>query len=311
MIILPAGTLFTTVEEILYRVRRETGLLHDIKLSNGTALVTCPYHHNGYENKPSCIINLVENNTYQVGSYHCFSCKENGSLAKLVGACYNKNEIWGMKWLLDNYLAAEENRSGLFNVPSRIKPAVNDFTCNLDELRYTHQYMYHRYLTDDIIKKYDVGYKDGFITFPIRDNKGKLLFIAKRSVIEKTFILPKHLDKPIVYEYECYKYFPDSKEVFIVESIFNALTLAKWGKPAITLLGVGSNNQIEALSKLPYRRLILALDNDKAGKVGMTRIKSKIKDKLISQIEIAEENMDINDYGYLNSWGEFEKCLRH
>jgi len=134
------------------------------------------------------------------------------------------------------------------------------------------------------------------VTFPIKDINGKVLFVAKRSVDTKFFALPKDLEKPLCYLYEAKKYFPDSKELYICESLFNALTMVKYGLPAIALLGTGTKEQVEALKGLDYRKYILCLDNDMAGRAGMNKLyKSLYKCKLINYL-IAPVGKDINDF---------------
>lgn len=301
--------LASTVD-ILHRIRRETGLLRDIHVNGDKALITCVSHADGRENKPSCLINLQATAEYKAGDWKCFACNEHGSIAKLVGIAYKQNELWGTKWLLQNYASGAENRNACFHVPSRIKKGAFNPTITeeeLDQYRYIHPYMYERHLTDDIIEKYDIGYKDGYITFPIRDENGKLLFLAKRNVHKKEFILPPKLDKPLCYLYEAQTYF-NTKYIYIVESLLNALTLAKWGQPAIALLGTGTARQIQHLKTLPYRKLILALDNDDAGHLGARKIIYALKDKLTERLLLKDKSKDINDYGGV-TWEDFQNYL--
>ena len=311
MIILGENLLMARVEDILYKIRRETGYISDIKLNGNKALITCPSHKNGRESKPSCLINLSDNGEYKAGDSFCFTCHTFHSLPKLVGICYQQNEAWGMKWLFENFASGEvENRSEFFNIPSRVKSERKTYYEDLEQYRYIHPYMYKRHLTDEIIAKYDIGWDEKLdaITFPIHDVKGNLVFVAKRSVKSKTFYLPTDLDKPLCYLHEVQKYFPETKEIYIVESLFNALTLAKWGKPAIALLGTGTSHQMEELKKLPYRKFIIALDSDMAGNAGAKKIKYALKDRLTERLLLKDKSKDINDYGG-TSWEDFQNYL--
>lgn len=302
--------VFAGVEEILYRLRKETGYLKDIKITGDKALITCPYHSSGNENSPSCIINFNKTDRFEAGDFSCFACKEHGSISKLVGKCFNENEIFGAKWILNIFGGSEiSDRKSLFRVPMRIDKSQNLFCDDdLDSYRFIHPYMYERHLTDDLIETFDIGYDGENITFPIKDDTGNVLFVAKRSVVGKKFDLPKNIDKPLCYLYEVSKYFPDTKEIYVVESLFNALTLWKYGKPTIALLGTGTKDQLQKLNRLPYRTLIIALDNDPAGNLGYLRIKNSIRDKFISKLTINESGKDINDLGD-KTWEEFKKCI--
>lgn len=301
--------VFARVVDILYRVKRETGYLRDIKLNGDKALITCPCHSNGNENSPSCIINFNKTDKFEAGSFHCFSCHETGSLANLIGRCFHENEIWGTKWILENYGGSEiQNRGSMIKVPMRVKTQEVACKDDLDSYRYIHPYMYKRHLTDDIINMFDIGYDGKNITFPIKDVSGKVLFVAKRSVSGKKFYIPPNVEKPLCYLYEAQKHFPNSQEIYVVESLFNALTLYKYGYPAIALLGTGTKEQIEMLEELPYRRIIVALDNDAAGDVGYLKIRDKIRDKFVIRLKLKEHGKDINDFGDL-ALEDFRECI--
>jgi DNA primase len=72
--------------------------------------------------------------------------------------------------------------------------------------------------------------------------------------------------------------------------------MVKYGLPAIALLGTGTKEQVEALKSLDYRKYILCLDNDTAGRAGMNKLyKSLYKYKLINYL-IAPVGKDINDF---------------
>ena len=164
----------------------------------------------------------------------------------------------------------------------------------LQQYRFYHPYMYKRGLTDEIIEKYDIGYDkySDMITFPVRDIKGRCLFLAKRSVKGKMFILPSNKNKPLygVYELDYSK-----NDVYIAESFFNALTLVKWGYNAIALMGTGSNYQYELINKLKFRAIHLCLDGDMAGKHGVIKLMKVIdKGKLVYN-HIMPDGKDIND----------------
>lgn len=313
--------ILTPIETILYDLKRESMLLgynyfKDIKYSGTSILTNCPYHA---DNSPSFGILLSEKKTshgvLQEGSWHCFSCGKAGSLDKLVSFCLgyeNDAGTNGVNWILKHYsVFFIEDRTTIFTEPNReieerkeIKYISEE---ELDTYAYTHPYMYTRGLTNDIINQYDIGV-DNYcilgngkpfvaITFPVRDIDGNCLFVAKRSTKGKIFILSENKDKPIYGIYELTKLFPNTRDVYIVESIFNCLTLISWGIPCICLLGTSSDNQIEELKKLPYRHLYLALDGDNAGKAGIKRLTKGLEnDKIISVVETPTDGTDINDH---------------
>lgn len=134
------------------------------------------------------------------------------------------------------------------------------------------------------------------ITFPVRDKEGNCLFIARRSVNIKWFNYPQNIEKPIYGIYELGKYAPkDLDEIVVCESMINCITVWVYGKFAVALNGTGSINQLEELLKLPYRKIVLALDPDNAGEKGVKRIFNKLKNYKIVTKLIIPKGKDIND----------------
>lgn len=133
----------------------------------------------------------------------------------------------------------------------------------LQYFRYTHDYVYKRGVTDDLIEKFDIGYdrKNECITFPCKDENG-CYAIIRRNVKFKRYELPSE-EKPIWGLYEV----PNNAEsVIICESIFNALSLWKWGYYAIALLGLGTERQVKMINWRGWKSVYLAFDGDLAGR---------------------------------------------
>ena len=66
-------------------------------------------------------------------------------------------------------------------------------------------------------------------------------------------------------------------------------------KYALALNGTGSQSQLEELSKLKYRKYILALDPDDGGIKGCRRIYNALKGiKILTRVKIPKDK-DIND----------------
>ena len=311
MILIDGVPVLTDVYHIMLTLQRElrlngSPLLATIKPPREGAdlMVTCPYHKHGMESRPSCGITTIAKPNVPVGTLYCFSCKTTASLPEVVSHCFGKHDggVFGRNWIMEHFVSIEENsRGGFFTVPTReITKQEQEYVSEeeLESYRFVHPYLYKRGMTDELIEMFDLGYdrQKRMVTFPIKDTNGKVLFVAKRSVDTKFFALPKDLEKPLCYLYEAKKYFPDSKELYICESLFNALTMVKFGLPAIALLGTGTKEQVEKLKGLDYRKYILCLDNDMAGRAGMNKLyKSLYKYKLINYL-IAPVGKDINDF---------------
>lgn len=219
-------------------------------------------------------------------------------ISRLFG--YEDFGSFGKQWLLKNFssVSVEDRKEIKFDTTrGGNKKDVFINTAELNKYRYYHPYMYKRKLTNEIIELFDVGYdKDtNSITFPVRDEKGNTLFIARRNVDIKLFNYPSNVEKPVygLYELSLLEKYPD--EIYITESIIDCLTLWTVGKYAVALNGLGTAKQFDQLNKMNCRKFILATDNDEAGLKARKRIRDNIKHKLITEVQIPYGCKDIND----------------
>lgn len=307
----------------------ELGLIRASKIVGSYYQIACPSHNDGNERHPSCGILLHDEirggEKYHAGWCHCFACGYTASLPEVVELVLGRNKVHsksGLEWLQENIPGFEEPEFD-YLIPQDVSKALQDkFAINyikslvetkpvkyvseeeLSKYRFTVDYMYERKLTDEIISKFDVGvdlhYKpEGrkkeipCITFPVRDEKGNVLFIYRRSLNTKMFFMPEGLDKPV---YGVYELPDDCKSVILCESIFNALTCWVYGYPALALFGTGTPQQINHLKRLGCKEFVIGLDPDKSGNSGYKRLKKGLKDvAIIRRINGIPEGKDIND----------------
>lgn len=267
------------------------------KLTNGYWMVCCPYHKNGLERRPSAQFRDKD------GLFYCFACKKAHSLPDVIGYCLNTN---GYSWMRDHF---DSETIASRHVDINFEQEEVEFI-DKDELkkyRYFHPYMFERKLSKDVIRKFDVGFdkNTNCLTFPVKDRYGNILFIARRSVEKKFFNYPSGAVKPLYGEYELFREIQHKQinEIYVCESMINCLTLWSWGYYAIALNGTGSKHQYELIKQLPFRKILLALDGDKAGREGTQKLVSALKQhKFISIVQIPK-GKDVNDL----SKDEFEK----
>ena len=281
-------------------------------------MLCCPYHKEGRERKPSAGIRKSD------GLFHCLACDETHSLPEMISHCFGWHDPFGkhgFKWLVKNFATTEvseredieidldrnntSNKSSVLDNSSYLKlPCITEQ--ELDKYRYTHPYMYERGLTDSVIDLFDIGYEErtDSITFPVRwwgcINNGQCLFVAKRRVNFKRFDLPKNIEKPLYGMYElwhmCEKDFNPPAEVWIVEGLFDCLRLWVNGKPALAGFGCNfSQYQLNLIRNLPCRTIILATDNDEAGRKARLKLRQALPTKLIMEAKIPEGKKDIGE----------------
>ena len=279
------------------RSRDNKDLFHDMRDVGTNTMVTCPFHKEGKERKPSLgVSNEPDDGKIWV---HCFTCGYKGTIDTMISNIlgYKDDGYEGYNWLIQNF-DLSYNRNLNLRVGNRDAIEKPEQTYVSEELlkqyRYYHPYMYQRGLTNEIIERYDIGYDavTNCITFPVRDIDGKCLFLARRSVIGKMFMLPPDKNKPLYGVYELDYNKPD---IYICESFFNALTLAKWGYNAITLMGTGSAYQYGLINQLPFRTMYLCLDGDTAGRLGAMRLCNNISSNKIVYEYLMPDGKDVND----------------
>ena len=241
-------------------------------------------------------------------THNCLACGETHGLDEMIANCFGyADPSWGYRWLVQNFntVSVEERKDIELDLSrDNTKSSYTQFYVpeeELDTYRYIHPYMYQRGLSNAVIEGFDIGYDKvtDTITFPVRDLQGRCLFIARRNVKYKRFDLPKDIDKPLYGMYEVYKNIQlgaDTSEIYVCEGLFDCLKLWSNGKPAVAGFGCLFNKkQIQQLRDLPIRKLILALDNDKAGRDATERLKKEIKNKIITEVILPNGRKDIGE----------------
>lgn len=290
----------------------------------------CPFHKDGQERKPSFGIGIGKNNS---GSCHCFGCGWTGSIQEMISNCFGYDDfgLYGSKWLIKNFLTVEVENREMVDIDcernrGKLSKTVQDTNkdntfirySDYDKYRVYHEYMWKRKLTPEVVDIFDIGYDDEkqCILFPIKDMNGNILYCAERSVNTKFFHYPEGVDKPLYGLYELYMNtcetetistlisgtsvyiintdnFP--KEIYICESMLDALYLWTQGKYAIALNGLGSENQFKELRRMPNRKFIIATDSDEAGMKTRQLLKKELSNKIVTQVILPKGRKDIND----------------
>ena len=293
-------TINGSVLDILKKVQSEliNGKLSVIEQKSDQIMVTCPVHKDGRESKPSCFIYVGDGNI-PVGTFHCFTCDTSGDLVKFISLCFDKSYTWAKEWLISNFGETySESELDLEDIKLDNKVEEPKFDMSVfDKFESYHPYRTKRKLTDEVIKEFEVKYDPDSksIVFPVRNSKGEMSFLTKRSVEGRKFYIDKGADKSEVYLlYNILRNNLD--DVYICESQINALTLEGYGYNAVAMIGSGcTDDQIDRLNNTNVRHFILALDNDPAGIKGNKKLCYKLsKDKFVDVV-LFKDNRDIND----------------
>ena len=297
-------TISKPIIEILKDVKSclHNGKLNSIKVKNDNIVVNCPVHKKGLEHTPSCNVYIGNDKAdLHTGDFHCFTCGEKGPFYHFVAECFDADDEWAKQWLLDNYadgiIEYEIDLPEIvLNPVNRREEAIDEHV--LDNLQDFHPYMLERKLTKEVCKKFEVKYdpKGKCLVFPVRDARGNLVMLTRRSVENKNFIIDADKDKPVYLLY--YLLQNNIQEAYIVESQINALTLWTHGFPGVALFGTGSKHQYDILNKSSIRIYNLLFDGDEAGDKGIEKFLKNIrKDVLVNVIKLPR-GKDINDLSF-------------
>lgn len=290
--------------------------------------IYCPIHAGGQEQKPSCGVLLHEQykngKRTPAGFTHCFSCGLAKPLPDVLTEVLKNKGIGksGLDWLNENIPGFEgDNVDFDYLIPPDLYGAVQskymlDYISTqlnqqktyvseqeLASYRMIVPYMYQRGLTDEIIEQYDIGYDPNFIppgrkkplpciTFPVKDLKGNVLFLCRRSIEGKFFHYPQGVEKSV---YGIYELPAGVKSVIICESCLNALRLRTFGYYAVALLGTGTSYEIEQLKQLGVSEFVLCLDGDEAGQRGAAKLKRALSQVALVWTVHMPVDKDAND----------------
>jgi DNA primase len=287
------------VEQILKDLKMllySEGLLRDQNNTGSDVMVTCPFHKGGHERKPSCGVSLREkktpDKTYEAGTVHCYTCGYTADLPTFIKDLLGLDSpMDGFKWLVGRYNYSTNDREEIefdFFRGSDEKAAsmdevqVEEYHRNLMESERARAYLRGREIIPDVMEVYRLGYDpaDDVVLFPVYSRRGEVLFFKSRSLVGKRFFNAKEIDKTAAV-YGLYQTLeakiPEDTEIWLVESEIDALSLISRGILAWAFMGSDiSDKQIKEMLRTPYRRFVIATDNDEAGRKGARMIKDKL-----------------------------------
>lgn len=287
----------------------------------GMVFLCCPFHSGGQERTASANFSLVNNQRgAKEGDFYCFGCKTSGHISSILTKLFGEKAL-AQDWVERNYgnlrgLTEEKRESRHIEItePEEEKPQVFE----LDERAYEYETTYYakRGIPDELVKRFRLGYLDSpdeakrKVYMPVFNSAGEVVFFQTRNIHNKSFYLPKGAKKVLWGANEV-----TGPSVVVVESIFNALTLWKFGFQAVCVFGTGDELIYEQLLELPCRSFIVALDSDEAGQKGSKAMSAFLRSagRLVSTVIIDEPGKDLNDFAHLSEedfmskWNKWHK----
>ena len=317
--------IVATVEQVLKDIKLQlygSGLLREVKDTGSDLMCTCPFHGGGKERNPSCGVSKVEKSingkTYEAGTVHCFTCGYTADLPQFTADMLGmRNFLEGYKWLVGRYNYSMKEREPLqLNLYRGEEKSTSSMDEELEE-KYTQalldspeacEYLHKRKIANWILPAFRLGFdkEDNTVLFPVRSMDGKIAFYKGRSIKGKHFYNAKDVDKSSkvfgLWEL-CNGHFESGivtpeDEIWLTESEIDALTLISYGKYAVAIMGSHiSEEQCRELERAPFRKYILATDNDEAGRKGAQQIKRLLIPKgfRFTNLKWNTQLKDIND----------------
>jgi len=286
--------------------------------------VSCPFHEDA---KPSFRIYEKTN------SYHCFSCKSNGTPINFImdltgmtaeGAAKELCDTYNLQYTnpkpmnpdYKNYTDVYEYVAGFFNALNKHKKAVKyDFwhkrgisSALVDE--YKLGYSLDTYISSktnqvisfkDIIRskfpsideltldsyglydKYGQAVMTERFIIPIMDHKGNVVGFSGRDATDNPNI-PKYINTPeteyfkkkqLLFNYHQAKKYPT---IYVVEGYMDALSLISAGIKNV-VASMGTSFTEEHMKLLADKEIILAFDNDSAGRDSIMKLIERYPNK--------------------------------
>lgn len=271
-----------------------------IKSTTDDIMVSCPYHKEGQEQKPSMGIKRHSDDKCLAGTCYCFACKKKSNLYEMLKYIladkFDADEIES-KFEIQTTLAREsikrENDIGF-----EWKPLIRDKRIKNSDIKYYksyHPYYAKRNITEATVDYYDLGFdkKNQCILFPIRTVMGDCVCFGSRSILEKEYRYPKDIEKPLYGVYELPIIY---SHIYVVEGPFNLWSLYQYGKSGVALLGTGTQKQYNELLTLNCKDYVLALDGDSAGRSGTLKLGNFLnRHNKIVYVADVPIGQDIND----------------
>ena len=260
----------------------------DVPIERDEFQLRCPFHE---DSRASCSINLEK------GVWICFAGCGQGSLEYLLQKLLGKSreeidslllnyEVDYSLSFLDAYLeTAEEEEEEMLEV-----------SIEYDKTRVP-PWIFDRGFNRETLIEWECGADiEGSLVIPVKDGEGRLVgTITRRLNREPKYLYSQGLRKSRLlfggHKIESCKF------VYITEGSLDAMWLHQNNLPAVSLLGATmSKVQEELLMQLPVEELVLCLDNDKAGEIGMQKALTSLSARCrVSRVNLPGGYKDVQD----------------
>ena len=250
--------------------------LSNVSLHGEYLTALCPFHDDKH---PSFFVNEEY--------YNCMGCQTNGKTIDLIPRLEGEE--------VHTYEETERVRNPFMGWIKRYKSLSGAL---IQAYRVGQQfptqmsYVIDRGLTDESIKRYRIGWLDGWITFPALDRNKKVIGATARLIRGNArYMTPKDQNKDVLFIPD-WSRLNNFSYVYLVFGIMDALTMAQAGYPVITTM-TGINPHPEPFSGI--RKTIYVIPDKGEEKQGTKLVAGLGWRGRLVKIDWPEGCKDIND----------------
>ena len=254
-------------------------------------IIFCPFHNNS--RSPAGEIDKSS------GVFFCFSCHHVTDLISVVMNMTSRTYFEAARFIkskeTETNLEQQINQS-LYTKPEFVaydELMIKRLNSQALESPRAMRYYSNRLITEDSIKKFNLGYSDkqDMITIPVATPEGVSVGFVGRSIEGKEFKNTPGLPKSkVLFNLHRVK---TADKVYVVESSFDAIRLDQVGMPAVATLGANVSNLQTDLLRKYFNNILVIADNDEAG----GNMKDKLIERLGSRVTVVTLDKQYKDIG--------------
>ena len=247
--------------------------------------ILCPFHEDSVN---SCSINIDK------GVWICFAGCGQGSLYSFIMKFFHISYEEAQQRVLQNESNFDINMFDEFGEEEQDLVEVS-FPF---QTGYVPDWIFDRDFDKKTLRKWECT-TDNFcnLVIPVFTEVGMLVgWISRRQYETPKYLYSKGLKKSKLLFGQ--HHITDSVPfVCITEGSLDTMWLDQNGFPSIALLGASiSQRQQELTLKIPTQELVLCLDNDEAGRIGLTKAMACLSNNfMVSYIKLPKEYKDVQD----------------
>ena len=221
-----------------------------------------------YDNTPSFFVNLDGEYAGCFGDSGAFDDEwAGGGFVKLLSFLRNETYEESEQYLLEKYDFSTESDKIILVLP-KLRHNTKTKVIERAIIERTSPYLENRGICESVQMQARVGKSKhyGFVAIPWHNPDGSLANVKYRATRGKTFFYERNARPIRELVYGADLYVKSSEDLIVCEAEIDALSWRTAGYNAVAVGGVAfTKQQADILRRLPFNRLVVAGDNDKAG----------------------------------------------